>query len=86
MSAKERKKKKNIQKSQEEKVKIDIKDLQTISIEIPDGIVIEGFNDILINVPAWKPSEQYGTADFRELGIMLDSITISCKNITAEND
>ena len=66
--------------------KIDVEDLQTVSIEIPDGILIEGFNDILINVPSWKPSEHYGTKDFRELGIMLDSITISHKSITAKND
>lgn len=66
--------------------KIDVKDVQTISIEIPDGILTEGFNDILINVPEWKPSEHYGTMDFRELGIMLDSITIICKSNKAEND
>jgi hypothetical protein len=49
---------------------------QTFSFTIPKHILINGFNELTLITPAWKPSDVLGVIDQRELGIMLDSITL----------
>ena len=60
---------------------------QTFRFHISDEILETGWNELKITTPVWRPSDKLGTKDWRELGIMLDSIIIGyiCEDDTDHN-
>ncbi len=45
-------------------------------LEVPDEILVTGFNDLMFKTPTWRPSDFLSSTDNRELGILLESITL----------
>ena len=56
------------------------------SVEVPEGIIFEGFNELKLAVWPWRPADVGKSSDKRELGILLDSITINYDDSENESD